>query len=60
MKTLSLTPTLLVLGITAVILLSVHNRFDGFVQIKIGSDGGEVIIDGRQTKGEALPPSLNR
>lgn len=57
MKPLPQTATFMILGVIAVVFLCVHTRFDGLVQMKVGLDGGEVIIDGRQSKGEA-PPSL--
>lgn len=57
MKLLPQALAFITLGLISVALLSIHNRFDGLVQIKMGSDGAEVIIDGRQSKNEA-PPSL--
>jgi len=57
MKLLPQALTLAILGAMSVAFLSIYNRFDGLVQMRMSSDGAEVIIDGRQSKGEA-PPSL--
>ncbi|MBW4638122.1 MAG: hypothetical protein KME05_07780 [Gloeocapsa sp. UFS-A4-WI-NPMV-4B04] len=59
MKLLPQTLVLAISGLTVVVSMAIYNRFDGLLHIKLGSDGGEVIIDGRQSKSEA-PPSLDR
>lgn len=57
MKLLLQTPVLIILSALSVVFLTVNSSFDGLVQMKMGSDGAEVIIDSRQKKSEA-PPSL--
>lgn len=45
------------IAVTTIIIVSVGFRYDGVVQVKLGLDGGQLIIDGRQSKSKA-PPSL--
>lgn len=40
--------TTLTIGAIVIITISVGCRYDGLVQVKLGLDGGQFIIDGRR------------
>jgi hypothetical protein len=33
--------------LSAITLAAIYSKFDGVIQFKLGSDGGQVLIDGR-------------
>jgi hypothetical protein len=36
------------IALSVITLVAVYFKFDGVIQIKLGMDGGQVLIDGRQ------------
>lgn len=36
------------IALSAITFVAVYFKFDGVIQIKLGMDGGQVLIDGRQ------------